>query len=78
MNTDLLPFSAFVLEPCAAPGTGAGEGQTLTLQLGVGRTRTGDELIAGTISTRGPRAVSPNALRAGVVAADGSPVTITF
>jgi hypothetical protein len=78
MTSDLLPFSAFALEPCAGSGPAIGDGQTLTLQLGAGRTRVGDELIGGTISTRGSRAVAPGAVRAGVVAADGSPVTITF
>jgi hypothetical protein len=78
MNTDLLPFSAFAPEPCAGVAAVAGDGQTLTLQLGVGRSRLGDEPIAGTISTRGSRTVSPDALHAGVVAADGSPVTITY
>ena len=78
MNSDLLPFSAFALEPCAGSGAVVGDGQTLTLQLGVGRMRTGDEPIGGSILTRGSRTASANALRAGVVAADGSPLTITY
>lgn len=74
MSIDLSPFSAFALEsvpPAAAPA----EGSTLTLQL---RAKHSLSVMTGTMVLQPTQAPAPNVQRAGVVAADATPLTITF
>jgi hypothetical protein len=77
MSIDVLPFSAFALESCAAPAMAAGDGQTLTLSLRPGRA--GDATpIAGWLSLHASEAVVTDARHAGIARADDPPLTITF
>ena len=78
MSIELLPFSAFALESCTAPAPAPGEAPTLTLQLAIATTRSGLHPMAGTMSTEMGFHIAPNAERAAILAADASPVTITF
>jgi len=76
MSIDLLPFSAFALESCAAPAAVPQEGQTLTLAL---RLRHPAALtMNGSLALPGLQVASPGTARAAVLAADASPLTITF
>ena len=77
MNIDLLPFSAFALESVAAAAPGRAEGQTLTLALALAPIRSSHEPMSGSASAnQGFICATP--LRAAVLAADGSALTITF
>ncbi len=76
MSIDL-PFSAFALESCAAPPV-PGEVPTLTLKMALAATRSGLQPMAGTLSTDLTFSVVPHAERAAILAADASPLTITF
>ncbi len=76
MNIDLLPFSAFALESCP-PQPQTGDSQTLTLQLALVTRSASLELMAGILSTR-DIAPTEALLRASVVPADATPLTITF
>ena len=76
MSIDLLPFSAFALESCAAPATMPGEGQTLTLAL---RQRNSASLaMSGSIALRAVQAPLPGSVRAEVTQVDAAAVTLTF
>lgn len=76
MSIDVLPFSAFALESCAAPAVAAA-GQTLTLSLRLGRTG-GAPVMAGRLWLHAPQAVATEMRRAGIARADDPPLTITF
>ena len=81
MSIDVLPFSAFALESCAAPGVAAA-GQTLTLSLRLGRSGAA-AAMAGRLSLQAPEAVALDArhaaiAHAAIARADGPPLTITF
>lgn len=78
MSIELLPFSAFALESCTAPSAAPGEAPTLTLQLAIATSRAGLHPTAGTMSTDGNYHIVPNGERAAILAADASPLTITF
>jgi hypothetical protein len=78
MNLDQLPFTAFALEAAGAPA--ATEGKTLTLPRSVPaimRAMAEHEPMSGTAEI-GASAPAEGAWRACVVAADVTPLTITF
>jgi hypothetical protein len=75
MDINLLPFNAFALESFGTPAT-PGAAQTLTLQLELGPVHPFREPMAGTASTAAANDVS--LLRAAVVPACATPLTITF
>jgi hypothetical protein len=78
MNIDLLPFSAFVLESCRTAAPARGDNHTLTLQLALAPVQASTyEPMAGTAGA-GQSAACAAALRAAVLPADGSALTITF
>lgn len=72
MSIELLPHPALAPEP-APPAPGPTEGQTLTLQLRI--RHPGAEPMTGTIHVA---ADAPAPLRAEVVQADASALTLTF
>ena len=75
MNIDLLPFSAFALESCRPAASARGDHHTLTLQLALAPVPASTyEPMAGA----GPRVACAAPLRAAVLPADGSALTITF
>jgi hypothetical protein len=76
MNIDLLPFTAFALESVAAAAPGRSEGHTLTLQLAL-PVRSSREPMSGNATTSREFA-SATPLRAAILPADGSALTITF
>ena len=78
MNIDLLPFTAFELQSCGAAGPNRGEAQTLTLQLALAAAHSSQEPMSGKVSTNQAFVHSSNLLRAAVVPADSTPLTITF
>ena len=73
MSIDLLPFSAFALESCAAPAVACGEGRTLTLPL-----RRAGAPMAGELSLVASDAASGDMRCAGIARAQDAPLTITF
>jgi len=78
MNLDQLPFTAFALEAAGIPA--AAEGNTLTLPRSVPavlRAMAEHEPMSGTAAIGAP-APADAVWRAGVVAADGTALTITF
>ena len=78
MSIELLPFSAFALESCAAPAPAPGEGQTLTLPLRVVRSA-GAETMTGQISLHADSPAVQGSRHAGIARlADTAPVTLTF
>jgi len=77
MNIDLLPFSAFALESYGTPAPSRGELHTLTLELALAAVHSPREAMSGSISTNKIFA-GATALRAAVLPADGTPLTITF
>ena len=78
MNIDLLPFTAFELQSCGAAGQNRGEAQTLTLQLALAPVHSSQEPMSGKVSTNQASVHGSNLLRAAVVPADGTSLTITF
>ena len=78
MNIDLLPFSAFALQSCGQASQRAGEAQTLTLQLALAPVHSSYEPMSGRASTNQAFVHCGNSLRAAVVPAEGSVLTITF
>jgi hypothetical protein len=78
MNIDLLPFSAFALESYGAPAPARGELHTLTLALALAAVHSShDEAMSGSVSTN-QAFTGATSLRAAVLPADGTPLTITF
>ena len=78
MNIDLLPFTAFELQSCEAAGQNRGEAQTLTLQRALAPVHSSREPMSGKVSTNQAFVQCGNLLRAAVVPADSTPLTITF
>jgi hypothetical protein len=78
MNIDLLPFTAFELQSCGAASQNRGEAQTLTLQLALAPIHSSQEPMNGRASTNQAFVHCGNLLRAAVVPADSTPLTITF
>ena len=79
MNIDLLPFSAFALESSGAPAHAASEGQTLTLRLGLALgPRREDTATSGTVSVEPGETVPLHVLRAAVLPAPDTAITLTF
>jgi hypothetical protein len=77
MNIDLLPFSAFALESYGTTAPSRGELHTLTLELALAPVRSSREAMSGSVTTN--KAFTGAApLRAAVLPADGTPLTITF
>ena len=77
MNIDLLPFSAFALESYGATAPSRGELHTLTLELALAAVHSPHDGMSGSVSTHHADSGVP-ALRAAVLPADGSALTITF
>ena len=77
MNIDLLPFTAFALESCRPTEPARGSLHTLTLQLALTPVPSSHEPMSGSASAHAAAACS-TALRAAVLPADGSALTITF
>ncbi len=69
MSIELLPFSAFTLESCAAPARAPGEGQTLTFS----------NVVDGLLSLRAIPAPLPGSEHACVLPArEDEPLTLTL
>jgi hypothetical protein len=77
MTIDLLPFSAFALESCAAPAAARGAGQTLTVSLRLGSS-TGEPTMAGRLWVRSLHAFAPGTEHAHIARTRATPLTITF
>jgi hypothetical protein len=77
MNIDLLPFNAFALESYGPTAPSRGDPHTLTLELALSTGHSSRELMTGSVSTHEPRA-DATLLRAAVLPADRSAITITF
>ena len=77
MNIDLLPFTAFALESYGATEPARGELHTLTLRLALAPVHSSHEPMSGSASVD-PAWAAPAALRAAILPADGSALTITF
>ena len=77
MNIDLLPFSAFALESYGTPAPSRGDLHTLTLKLALATVHSSHETMSGSVSTNQVFAAD-TALRAQVLPADGTVLTITF
>jgi hypothetical protein len=78
MNIDLLPFTAFELQSCGAAGQDGSAAQTLTLQLAPAPVHSSREPMSGKVSTNQAFVHRGDLLRAAVVPADSTPLTITF
>ena len=78
MNLDLLPFSAFALESSGAAARAVSEAQTLTLQLVPHPIHSFYQPMGGSASIHCAPAGASGTLRASVVPADGTALTITF
>ena len=76
MSIDLLPFSAFALESCAAPAAEPGDGHTLTLPLRLARTTR--EPMAGRLLVRASEEMKPDAQHVGIARREAAPLTISF
>jgi hypothetical protein len=68
MSIELLPFSAFALESCAAPARTPGDGQTLTLS----------QLATCLLSLRATEVALPGSQHTSVALLADEPLTITF
>jgi hypothetical protein len=75
MSIELLPFSAFALESCAAPAAEAGEGYTLTVALRVARRA---EPMTGQLSMQSFDVAPAGTERVAVARLDAAPLTISF
>jgi hypothetical protein len=78
MNTDMPAFTAFALESYRSPSQAAGDSSTLTLQLAIAPARSLLEPMGGRASANPAPVHCANLLRAAVVPADGTALTITF
>ena len=76
MSFDLSPFGAPAPESRVQPPAAPGEGRTLTVPLR--RPALAAEGMAGKLSLAVTQPTMPNTLQAGVVAADGSALTLTL
>ena len=77
MNIDLLPFSAFALESYATAAPSRGDSHTLTLELALATMHSSREAMSGSASTD-EASIEVTPLRAAVLPAEGSALTITF
>ena len=77
MNIDLLPFSAFALESYGPTAPSRGDSHTLTLELGLAAVHSSREIMSGSATT-GEASADATPLRAAVLPAEGSALTITF
>jgi hypothetical protein len=77
MSIDVLPISAFALETCVQPLAVHSLGQTLTLPIRRARNAAADA-IEGTLSLQATSPAPAGTLHAGIVPADGLPLTITL
>lgn len=77
MNIDLLPFNAFALESYGATAPSRGDLHTLTLELALAAVHSSKEAMSGSVSTNQVFA-DATPLRAEVLPADGTALTITF
>jgi hypothetical protein len=77
MNIDLLPFSAFALESYGTTPPSRGELHTLTLELALSAVHSSRDAMSGSVTTN-KAFTGVKSLRAAVLPADGSAVTITF
>lgn len=69
MSIELLPFSAFALESCAAPAKAPGQGETLTVS----------GLADGLLSLRAVQAPLPGSQHTCVLPSlEDEPLTLTF
>ena len=78
MNIDLLPFTAFALQSCAAPEQRQAAAQTLTLGLVATSADACHEPMSGQVSANQSLAPAPEVLRVAVRPAEASAITITF
>lgn len=79
MNIDLLPFSAFVLESSGTAAQAVRDAQTLTLPLELMPVHAAFEpAMSGTVTLDAAQACAVQPLRAAVVPAGGTVLTITF
>ena len=78
MNIDLLPFTAFALQSCGQAAPAGGDGQTLTLQPALLPDHSTHEPMSGRATTNQAFVHCGTLLRAAVVPAEGSVLTITF
>ena len=77
MNIDLLPFSAFALESYGTTAPSRGDMHTLTLELALAAVHSPNKGMSGRITTR-QSVPGISSLRAAVLPADGTALTITF
>ena len=77
MNIDLLPFSAFALESCRTAASARGDNHTLTLQLALAPVSSSYD-ATNDIASASQALACAAPLRAAVLPADGSELTITF
>jgi hypothetical protein len=77
MNIDLLPFSAFALESYGATAPSRGELHTLTLELALAAVHSAHDAMGGSISAN-KAFTGATPLRAAVLPANGTALTITF
>ena len=78
MNIDLLPFSAFALESSGAAARAISDSQTLTLHLGLVPVHAAFDAAMGGSIGLGIEPRGCDSLRAQVIPAAGSVLTITF
>jgi hypothetical protein len=78
MNIDLLPFSAFALESYRTPAPVRGDNHTLTLQLALAPVAASTGKPMAGAAGAGPSVACAAPLRAAVLPADDSALTITF
>ena len=76
MNIDLLPFSAFALESYGPAAPSRGDAHTLTLELALA-VHSSRQIMSGSATT-GEASAEATPLRAAVLPAEGSALTITF
>jgi len=77
MNIDLLPFNGFALESYGPTPPSRGEAHTLTLELALATVRSSRGIMSGSVTTKKASA-DTTPLRAAVLPADGTAITITF
>jgi len=78
MNIDLLPFNAFALESYGPTAPSRGEAHTLTLELALATGHASRAAMSGSVSTNNAAQNLAAPLRAAILPADGSAITITF
>jgi hypothetical protein len=77
MNIDLLPFSAFALESYGTSAPSRSDSYTLTLELTLATVQSSREVMSGNAKV-GEASSEVRPLRAAVLSAEGSALTITF